>query len=68
VRSVQSEERCPRREAIEGYCSCPKLDCPRHGLCCECILAHKGRIEDPVLKRLPHCLRDLVAASQGGVR
>jgi hypothetical protein len=36
------------------------VDCPRHGLCCECIVAHKNRTEDPILKRFPHCLRDLV--------
>lgn len=52
---------CPLREKINGYCSCPKEDCPRHGLCCECILAHKGRIDDPMIKRFPHCLRDLAA-------
>jgi len=51
---------CPQREKINEYCSCPKEDCPRHGLCCECILDHKGRIEAPMIKRFPHCLRDLV--------
>ncbi len=62
---------CPLREKINGYCSCPKKDCPRHGLCCECILDHKDRIEAPMIKRFPHCLRDLVAEAlnsktQGG--
>ena len=59
----ESETQCPKRQQIEEYCSCPKLDCPRHGLCCECIVAHKARVEEPVLKRLPHCLRDMVAGA-----
>lgn len=56
---------CSRRESIEAVCSCPKRDCPRHGVCCECLVAHKGRVGDPLLKRLPHCLRDLVAGGIG---
>ena len=55
---------CPKRQQIEEYCSCPKQDCPRHGLCCECIVAHKARVEETLLKRLPHCLRDMVADAQ----
>ncbi|GAB4260774.1 MAG: hypothetical protein Kow0092_09860 [Deferrisomatales bacterium] len=51
---------CPERDRINGYCSCPKRDCPRHGLCCACVVAHKGRDDPDVLKRLPHCLRGLV--------
>ena len=51
---------CPVRERIESYCSCPKHECPNHGLCCECILAHKNRADQLLLKRLPHCLRDMV--------
>ena len=51
---------CPVRDRINEYCSCPKADCPRHGLCCECIIAHKNRVDQPLLKRLPHCLRDMV--------
>jgi len=51
---------CPNRDRIEAYCSCPKADCPRHGLCCECIVTHKNKIEEPFIKRFPHCLRELV--------
>jgi hypothetical protein len=51
---------CPVRDHINTYCSCPKTDCPRHGLCCECIVAHKGRLTEPIIKRFPNCLRDLV--------
>lgn len=60
-----TEERiqCPAREAVNSYCSCPKKDCPRHGLCCQCIVAHKSRTEEPILKRFPHCLRGLAEAA-----
>ncbi len=51
---------CPVRVNINAECSCPKTDCPRHGLCCECIAAHKNRVNDPMIKRFPHCLRELV--------
>jgi len=50
---------CPARTEINTYCSCPKTDCPRHGLCCECVLEHKNRVTETI-KRFPHCLRDLV--------
>jgi len=56
---------CPVREDINAYCSCPKPDCPRHGLCCKCIVAHKERTDDPIIKRFPHCLRDLVKEATG---
>jgi hypothetical protein len=51
---------CPRRDETNIYCSCPKTDCSRHGLCCQCILAHKQRPDSPLSKRFPHCLRDLL--------
>ena len=51
---------CPVREKINAYCSCPKIECERHGLCCECIINHKKRVGDPIEKRLPHCLRELI--------
>jgi hypothetical protein len=51
---------CPDREQINAYCPCPKQECPQHGLCCRCIVSHKNRVQDPVLKRLPACLRDMV--------
>ncbi len=51
---------CPVRDRINSYCSCPKEDCPRHGICCECLLFHRNRTQDPVLKRLPACLRGMV--------
>ena len=51
---------CPNRIKNNTYCSCPKTDCQRHGLCCECVLTHKNRVTEPIIKRFPHCLRDLV--------
>ncbi|MCG6894099.1 MAG: hypothetical protein LJE65_10870 [Desulfobacteraceae bacterium] len=51
---------CSHRDTINAFCSCPKTDCPRHGICCQCILAHKRRTDDPLAKRLPHCLRELL--------
>ncbi len=51
---------CPNNTKINTYCSCPKTDCPRHGLCCECVHTHKNRVTEPIIKRFPHCLRDLV--------
>jgi len=56
----KSVTKCPVRAEINAYCSCPKTDCPRHGLCCECVLEHKNRVTEPIIKRLPHCLRDMV--------
>ncbi|OEU46683.1 MAG: hypothetical protein BA866_04815 [Desulfobulbaceae bacterium S5133MH15] len=50
---------CPVRDEINKYCSCPKSDCERHGLCCECIVSHKNRTHLPYEKRFPHCLRKL---------
>ena len=51
---------CALRDEINTFCSCPKTDCQNHGLCCACILAHKHRLDAPIEKRFPHCLRDLV--------
>jgi hypothetical protein len=51
---------CPAREQINAYCPCPKQECPQHGVCCRCIVSHRNREQDPVLKRLPACQRDMV--------
>lgn len=56
----QETVKCPIRDEINLYCSCTKTDCPRHGICCKCIIAHKKRVDDPISKRFPHCLRELV--------
>lgn len=59
------EINCPVRDEINTRCSCPKTECDNHGLCCECIQAHKNRIDAPIIKRFPHCLRDLVKEAIG---
>ena len=51
--------RCPVAGQIE--CTCPKGDCPRRGLCCECVRSHRERVDEPPIKRLPHCVRHIVA-------
>ncbi|MDR0869078.1 MAG: hypothetical protein LBP75_11520 [Planctomycetota bacterium] len=42
---------CPNRERNEEKCNCPSKDCPRHGVCCECIAQHRSK------GNLPMCLR-----------
>ncbi len=56
---------CLIREEIDAYCSCPKVDCERHGLCCRCIVEHKNRLDAEFIKRFPHCLRGLVEEVTG---
>jgi len=56
---------CPVREEINTFCSCPKTDCKNHGLCCECIIEHKNRVDVEILIKFPHCLRDLVKEAMG---
>ena len=51
-------ENCPACETINTYCSCPKTDCKRHGICCECIMDHKKRTDVAFHVKFPHCLRD----------
>jgi len=34
-------------------CTCPNNDCPRHGVCCDCVAYHREK------KNLPVCLRQL---------
>jgi hypothetical protein len=56
---------CPNRDKIKAYCSCPKTDCERHGLCCECITNHKNKVDSAYEKRFPHCLRELYKEATG---
>jgi hypothetical protein len=58
--SLKAADECPVREQVNAFCSCPKTDCPRHGVCCECILDHKHRENVKMIVRFPHCLRELV--------
>lgn len=34
----------------QNPCPCPNKDCPRHGVCCECVKGHIARGD------LPFCL------------
>lgn len=56
---------CPVRDAINETCPCPKADCDHHALCCQCLKAHQGRVDAPITKRLPFCLRDIVKDALG---
>ena len=51
---------CPIHEELNAGCSCPKTDCPHHGLCCRCIASHKQKTDVELIKRFPHCLREMV--------
>jgi hypothetical protein len=50
---------CPNLGANRARCSCPQ-DCPRRGLCCECIAFHAA------LGEAPHCVRDALAPAGTG--
>lgn len=42
------KERCN-----EANCTCPKKECPRHGICCECIMNHRNN------GSLVFCMREI---------
>ena len=44
-------EKCPNRETNLQTCACAVEDCPRRGMCCECIAAHRDKGD------LPACVR-----------
>jgi hypothetical protein len=47
------ESKCLNLDANNEKCPCEAQDCPRHGVCCECIRAH---VADG---SLPACARDI---------
>ena len=49
---------CPNIETNKANCTCPSLDCQRHGLCCQCIAAHTEK------DSLTHCLKTRIQQSQ----
>ena len=53
-----SKTNCVNIETNEDNCPCESLDCERHGVCCECILAHSSK------DSLPSCLRIKIKESQ----
>ncbi len=36
----------------KNECPCPEEDCPRHGICCQCVMYHRNT------NILPACLRE----------
>jgi hypothetical protein len=38
-----------KKPANDAKCPCKSADCPRHGVCCECLSAHLAR------QSLPRC-------------
>jgi hypothetical protein len=36
-------------------CTCPKVECSRHGKCCECVAYHRNE-----KKNIPVCMRNLI--------
>jgi hypothetical protein len=38
---------CVNRERNEKTCPCEEKDCPRHGVCCECIAFHRNSKQWP---------------------
>lgn len=37
-----SRKPCPNKKENENSCPCIFLNCPRHGVCCECLQYHKA--------------------------
>ena len=42
---------CPNIAENEQRCTCPAVDCERHGVCCECLSSHMER------DSLPSCVK-----------
>ncbi|MDD4983290.1 MAG: hypothetical protein PHH82_00425 [Candidatus ainarchaeum sp.] len=40
-----------KKEENKKNCTCPKKDCVRNGLCCDCVEYHRSQ------GNLPNCLR-----------
>ena len=40
---------------LNPNCNCPKVDCPRHGNCMECVEFHKANSD-----KIPFCLRFMI--------
>ena len=58
--------RSPVPRVVDGeHVLLPEADCPRHGVCCECMRFHRAREGEPVVKRLPHCVRFLLSGVGG---
>ena len=53
ARRSLGEGGCPNVKTNLETCPCTADDCPRHGVCCECIRAHVSG------GSLPACARDV---------
>jgi hypothetical protein len=42
---MDERDECPNRERNAESCPCKVRDCPRLGVCCECIEFHRGQGE-----------------------
>ena len=49
---IDSSE-CPNHEINIEMCPCTEMDCPRRGICCECITYHRNSTQWP----LTACMR-----------
>lgn len=48
---MSERQPCQNKECNEGaYCTCGNADCPRHGICCECVAFHIAQ------KKPPQCM------------
>jgi len=47
------ESKCPNVKTNLETCPCTEDECPRHGVCCECIRAHVSG------GSLPACAREV---------
>jgi hypothetical protein len=52
---MEKKTPCANYERNQKLCTCPKLDCPNHGTCCDCLQAHLGR------NTVPSCVRQRAA-------
>ncbi|SDB51557.1 hypothetical protein SAMN05660653_02554 [Desulfonatronum thiosulfatophilum] len=44
---MSKSSQCPRIKINTKFCTCTSVDCPKHGLCCECLHYHRQRNELP---------------------
>lgn len=38
---------CPNKKRNDLMCNCSYPECPRHGVCCECLAYHRSKQELP---------------------
>lgn len=48
---ADSDQDCPNYQQNVRDCTCGSVDCPRRGICCECIAYHRSN------GGAPSCLR-----------